>query len=164
MDMDALAFSSDDLVHLTLEMFLEQDFPAKVGVSVEKLQKFIMCVRYVIFLCLPPHLPLVFVAGLFVPAHCSCRAYTIAPPRTLVFVFVFVFVLCVCVCVCESVSTRDAHIACKPREWVSGHAHTLCMYYVCMYIYIMHMYVYEYVYILYIICRCVFVCVCVLCM
>ena len=45
MDMDALAFSSDDLVHLTLEMFLEQDFPAKVGVSVEKLQKFIMCVR-----------------------------------------------------------------------------------------------------------------------
>jgi len=47
MDCDALAFTSDDLVHLTLEMFLEQDFPSKVGVSVEKLQKFILCVRCV---------------------------------------------------------------------------------------------------------------------
>jgi hypothetical protein len=45
MDCDALSFTSDDLVHLTLEMFLEQDFPTKVGVSVEKLQKFILCVR-----------------------------------------------------------------------------------------------------------------------
>lgn len=49
MEFDALSFSSDDLVHLTLEMFLEQDFPTKVGVSVEKLQKFILCVRSCMF-------------------------------------------------------------------------------------------------------------------
>jgi len=46
---DALSFSSDDLLHFILEIFLEQDFPSKVNVSVEKLKKFILCVRSCMF-------------------------------------------------------------------------------------------------------------------
>mmetsp|Transcript_24007 Transcript_24007/g.78106 ORF Transcript_24007/g.78106 Transcript_24007/m.78106 type:complete len:293 (-) Transcript_24007:292-1170(-) len=49
LECDALSFSSDDLLHLTLEIFLEQEFPKKVNVSEEKLKKFILCVRSCMF-------------------------------------------------------------------------------------------------------------------
>mmetsp|Transcript_13958 Transcript_13958/g.32370 ORF Transcript_13958/g.32370 Transcript_13958/m.32370 type:complete len:341 (+) Transcript_13958:50-1072(+) len=46
---DALSFSSDDLVHLTLEMFTALGFPSKVNVSLLKLKKFVLCVRTCMF-------------------------------------------------------------------------------------------------------------------
>jgi len=49
LECDALSFTSDDLVHLTLEMFVRLDFPRKVKVSLEKLKKFILCVRSCMF-------------------------------------------------------------------------------------------------------------------
>mmetsp|Transcript_48086 Transcript_48086/g.120215 ORF Transcript_48086/g.120215 Transcript_48086/m.120215 type:complete len:345 (+) Transcript_48086:3-1037(+) len=46
---DALSYTSDDLVHLTLEIFIALGFPNKVNISVMKLKKFILCVRTCMF-------------------------------------------------------------------------------------------------------------------
>jgi hypothetical protein len=45
MRLDPTRFTSDDLVHLALEIFLELDLPALLGVEVERLQRFILAVR-----------------------------------------------------------------------------------------------------------------------
>jgi len=45
LECDALSFTADDLVHLTLEIFLECGLPEKVGIPIEKLKRFIIGVR-----------------------------------------------------------------------------------------------------------------------
>uniref|UniRef100_A0A7S0VC46 PDEase domain-containing protein n=1 Tax=Hemiselmis tepida TaxID=464990 RepID=A0A7S0VC46_9CRYP len=46
---DALSYTSDDLVHLTLEIFTALGFPGKVNMPMMKLKKFILCVRTCMF-------------------------------------------------------------------------------------------------------------------
>lgn len=45
MEMNPFEFSADDLCHLTLEIFIELDLPDRLGIHVDRLQRFILAVR-----------------------------------------------------------------------------------------------------------------------
>eukprot|EP00286_Rhodomonas_abbreviata_P026452 CAMPEP_0181306350 /NCGR_PEP_ID=MMETSP1101-20121128/10249_1 /TAXON_ID=46948 /ORGANISM="Rhodomonas abbreviata, Strain Caron Lab Isolate" /LENGTH=945 /DNA_ID=CAMNT_0023412393 /DNA_START=482 /DNA_END=3319 /DNA_ORIENTATION=+ len=45
LECDALSFTSDDLVHLIFEIFMELGLPGELGIPIEKMQRFILGVR-----------------------------------------------------------------------------------------------------------------------